>query len=177
MQTVPTKEIARRIVALQALLKKNRVDAAIIRQNADLFYFTGTVQDSHLIVPSSGAPVLLVRRSLIRATAESPLRSIIQMQRLPELRKVTFEACGGSEPKIIGFELDVLPANAFFVYDEKVFPKQRIVDISGAVRQLRMIKSDWEIRMLRQAAAISKLVAESVPRLLVPGVSAEWYRR
>jgi Xaa-Pro aminopeptidase len=92
------------------------------------------------------------------------------MKSLVELREATFEACGG-EPKIIGFELDVLPANAFFVYDEKVFPKQRIVDISGAVRQLRMIKSAWEIRMLRQAAEISTLVAESVPRLLAAGMS------
>ena len=171
MQKVPAREIERRIATLQALLRKNGVDAAIIRQNADLFYFTGTVQDSHLIVPSSGTPVLLVRRSLARAQAESPLRHALPMKTLDELREATFEACGGSEPKIIGFELDVLPTNAFFVYDKKVFPKQRIVDISGAIRRLRMIKSGWEISMLRRAAAISKLVAESVPHLLVAGMS------
>ena len=146
MQTVPASEIANRIVALQALLKKNGVDAAIIRQNADLFYFTGTVQDSHLVVPSSGNPVLLVRRSMARAEAESPIRPIVQMKSLAELREVTFEACGTREPKIIGFELDVLPAKAFLFYDEKIFPKQQIVDISGPVRQVRMVKSDWEIR-------------------------------
>jgi Xaa-Pro aminopeptidase len=170
LQTVPAKEIAPRITALQALLREKEVDAAIIRQNADLLYFTGTVQDSHLIVPSSGTPVLLVRRSLIRAQAESPLRPLIPMKGLIELREATFEACGG-EPKVIGFELDVLPANAFFTYSEKIFPKQRIVDISGDVRRLRMIKSDWEILMLRRAAEISKLTAESVPRLLVPGMT------
>jgi Xaa-Pro aminopeptidase len=152
-------------------LTKNGIDAAIIRQNADLFYFTGTVQDSHLVVPSSGTPVLLVRRSLARAREQSPLRPAIPMKTLSELREATFEACGNSEPKIIGLELDVLPANAFFIYDEKVFPKQRIVDISRAVRQIRMIKSAWEISMLRQAAGISKLVAESVPHLLVAGMS------
>ena len=115
LQTVPASEIANRIVALQALLKKNGVDAAIIRQNADLFYFTGTVQDSHLVVPSSGNPVLLVRRSMARAEAESPIRPIVQMKSLAELREVTFEACGTHEPKIIGFELDVLPANSIFL--------------------------------------------------------------
>ncbi len=171
MQMIPASEIANRIVALQALLRKNRVDAAIIRQNADLFYFTGTVQDSHLIVPASGNPVLLVRRSLARAEAESPLRPIIQMKSLVEVREATFEACGTSEPKTIGFELDVIPANAFFTYDEKIFPKQQIVDISGPIRQVRMIKSSWEIRLMRDAAAISKLVAESVPHLLRPGMT------
>ena len=171
LQTVPAREIARRIAGLQASMTKKGIDAAIIRQNADLFYFTGTVQDSHLIVPSSGTPVLLVKRSLARAQAQSPLRPALPMKTLFELREATFEACGGSEPKIIGFELDVLPANAFFVYDEKVFPNQRIVDISRAVRQLRTIKSGWEIRMLRQAAGISRLVAESVPRLLAAGMT------
>jgi Xaa-Pro aminopeptidase len=169
LQTVPAREIASRIVALQAFLTENEIDAAIIRQNADLFYFTGTVQDSHLVVPASGTPVFLVRRSLARARELSPLRPVIPMQTLSDLREATFEACGTGEPKIIGFELDVLPANAFFTYDEKVFPKQRIVDISRAIRRLRMTKSDWEVGMLRQAAEISKLVAESVPRLLVPG--------
>ncbi len=171
MQIVPTSEIANRIVALQALLRKNGVDAAVIRQNADLFYFTGTVQDSHLIVPSSGNPVFLVRRSLARAEAESPLRPIIQMKNLVQVREATLEACGTSEPKTIGLELDVLPANAFFVYDEKIFPKQQIVDISGPIRQVRTIKSSWEIQTMRDAAVISKLVAESVPRLITPGMT------
>ena len=171
MQTVPSSEIANRIVALQALLKKKNVDAAVIRQNADLFYFTGTVQDAHLIVPASGAPVHLVRRSVERAEADSPLRPVIRMKSLTELREATFEACENGEPKTIGFELDVVPASAFFVYDEKIFPKQQIVDISSLIRQLRMIKSPWEIQVMRDAATISKLVAESVPRLLTTGMT------
>ena len=171
MQTVPAGEIANRIVALQSLLKTKNVDAAVIRQNADLFYFTGTVQDAHLIVPALGTPVYLVRRSVERAQADSPLRPVIRMKSLSELHTATFEACGNGEPKTIGFELDVIPAGAFFIYDEKIFPKQQIVDISDLIRKVRMIKSSWEIQVLRDAAAISKLVAESVPRLLKPGMS------
>ncbi|MGC8495547.1 MAG: aminopeptidase P family N-terminal domain-containing protein, partial [Syntrophobacteraceae bacterium] len=74
MERVPASEIANRIIMLQALLREEGVDAAIIRQNADLFYFTGTVQDCHLIVPASGEPVLVVRRSLERAEELSPIR-------------------------------------------------------------------------------------------------------
>ncbi len=168
---IPANEIANRIATLQALLRENGVDAAVIRQNADLFYLTGTVQDSHLIVPSSGNPVFVVRRSLARAEAESPLRPIIQMKNLADVREATFAACGTSEPKTIGLELDVIPANAFFTYDRKIFPKQQIVDISGLIRQARMIKSPWEIQIMRDAAVISKLVAESVPHLLTPGMT------
>ena len=62
MAKVPPAEVAERIVALQALLAKSGTDVAVIRQNADLYYFTGTVQDAHLIVPAEGEPILLVRR-------------------------------------------------------------------------------------------------------------------
>ena len=171
MENVPASEIANRIIMLQALLLENGVDAAIIRQNADLFYFTGTVQDSHLIVPSSGEPVLLVRRSIERTEDSSPIRPVIRMRSLGELAQTVFDACSGGEPETIGLELDVMPVNTFSLYSKKIFPKQRIVDISGLIRRVRMIKSTWEIQMLRAAASISKLVAESVPALLKPGMS------
>jgi len=171
MQLVPMSEIAGRIVALQSLLLKHEVDAAIIRQNADLYYFTGTVQDAHFIVPSAGEPVLLVRRDVGRAEVQSPIRPIVQMQSLKELPNTLFDACAPVLAKRIGMELDVLPANSFFFYDEKLFPKQQIVDVSGLVRQLRMLKSDWEIEMMRRAAAISRVVAAAVPVFLRRGIT------
>ncbi|MDA8306448.1 MAG: aminopeptidase P family N-terminal domain-containing protein, partial [Deltaproteobacteria bacterium] len=67
MLKIPAEEIANRIVSFQRLLANNGTDVAIIRHNADLFYFTGTVQDAHLIVPASGEPVMIVRRNFERA--------------------------------------------------------------------------------------------------------------
>lgn len=173
MVNVPAEEIASRIVALQALLQKESIDAAIIRQNADLFYFTGTVQDAHLIVPASSNPVFLVRRHIERALEQSPIRPIVQLQSIKTLPEAVKDACGVGTIKSIGFELDVLPTNTFFFYDEKVFPKQRIVDVSPLIRQVRMVKSDWEISMMRRAGEISKAVADAVPEFLRPGIS-EW---
>jgi Xaa-Pro dipeptidase len=170
LEKVPASEIANRIITLQVLLRENGVEGAVIRQNADLFYFTGTVQDSHLIVPASGEPVLLVRRSIERTEQLSPIRPIVAMKSLGELAGAVFQACG-KEPGIIGMELDVIPVNTFSLYSGKVFPNQRIVDISGLIRQVRMIKSAWEIAMLKSAASISTLVAEAVPKLLKPEIS------
>lgn len=171
MQKVPISEIANRVVAMQALLAQHEVDAAIIRQNADLYYFTGTVQDAHLIIPASGQPVFLVRREVQRAESDSPIRPILAMHSMKELPPALFDACQVSSPSRIGMELDVLPANSFFFYDEHLFPKQQIVDISELVRQLRMVKSAWEIDMMRQAAVISKAVAEAVPQFLREGIT------
>ena len=171
MHTVPMSDIANRIVSLQAHLESNAVDLAIIRQNADLFYFSGTVQDAHLLVPASGQPILVVRRDVGRAEAQSPVRPVVAMQSLKELLPAVERTCGGKVLRRIGMELDVLPANTFFFYDEKLFPRQEIVDISALVRQVRMVKSGWEIEMMRGAAAISRAVADAVPSLLQEGVT------
>jgi Xaa-Pro dipeptidase len=171
MLRVPMSEVANRVVALQTQLTKSGIDAAIIRQNADLYYFTGTVQDAHLIVPATGHPVFLVRRDVQRAEAQSPLRPITPLRSMKELAPAVFEACGNSSSGRLGMELDVLPANAFFFYDEKLFPKQQIVDISGVIRQIRMLKSPWEIGMMKSAGDLSLAVAEAVPRILREGMT------
>jgi Xaa-Pro dipeptidase len=171
MTKVPAEEIAARIVALQRLLDRNDIEAAIIRQNADLFYFTGTVQDAHLIVPASGRPVFLVKRNVQRAEFQSPIRPILPLSSVKDVPRALFDACGTESIKRIGMELDVLPTTAFFFYDEKLFPKQQIVDVSGMIRQVRMVKSPWEIEMMRVAADRARLVAEAVPRVLKEGMS------
>ncbi len=173
MMRVPESEIANRISAFQALLEANGVDAAIIRQNADLYYFTGTVQDAHLIVPVSGRPVFCVRRDVRRAENQSPIRPIVSMKSFSELRSFLAAACGGSSAKRLGMELDVLPANYFLMYKDKVFPNQEIIDVGGLIRQVRMIKSEWEIEMMREAGACSRAIADAVPRILREGIS-EW---
>ncbi len=171
MIRTPKSEIDDRLISFQGLLQRDEVDVAVIRQNADLFYFTGTVQDAHLIVPASGAPLFLVRRDVVRAGEQSPIRPIHPLSSVKDLPQAISEVCGHSPPKRLGLELDVLPANTFFFFDQKLFPKQQIVDISGSVRQVRMVKSPWEIEMMRRAGAVSRAVADAVPTILREGIS------
>ncbi|MBT8358435.1 MAG: aminopeptidase P family N-terminal domain-containing protein, partial [Deltaproteobacteria bacterium] len=44
----PKSEIEERIKKLQQKLIEKNIDAALILQKADLFYFSGTIQDAHL---------------------------------------------------------------------------------------------------------------------------------
>lgn len=170
MMKVPAAEIAARIVAFQALLGEGGIDVAVIRQNADLYYLTGTVQDAHLVVPARGEPVLTVRRDAERAQAESPIRPIVTMRSIRDVPRVVFDACSGRTPSRIGMELDVLPANVFFQYQRDLFPEQGILDVSPIVRRLRAIKSPWEIGMMREAGKISRIVAEEASRRIRAGV-------
>ena len=59
MKKTPKEELYKRIRALQGRMESGEIDGALIVQNADLFYFTGSVPQGHLFVPSSGEPSCL----------------------------------------------------------------------------------------------------------------------
>ena len=54
MRLTPATELEYRCSKLQKLMVESDLDAVIIVQNADLFYFTGTVQSGNLYVPAQG---------------------------------------------------------------------------------------------------------------------------
>jgi len=166
METIPSKEIDERIKKLQLKLREKEIEAAIIAQNVDLFYFTGTCQKGYLIVPAQGEPLFLVNKSLKRAQEESPLANIQFLQSFRNLPAALQENM--PHPKKIGLELDVLPAHLYLRF-QKIFPQAQIVDISMAIRKLRMLKSPYEIEIFRQGAAIDRQMLDAVPRFLREG--------
>ena len=165
----PKTELEERIGNLQHQLKAKNVDAALILQRADLFYFTGTVQQAHLFVPANGEPLLMVHKSLERALAESALDKIIPLRSpigLPDL----LQNNGYALPATLGLELDVLPVNLFFTYQD-IFNGVDIIDISYAIRLIRAVKSEYELTIMRRAAELSDQVAGCVPKLLREGMT------
>jgi Xaa-Pro dipeptidase len=165
----PRAEIDARIHQLQAALKHLNVEAALILQKTDLFYFSGTIQQASLYVPAEGEPILMVNRILERARAESPLERIVPLpspSKIPEILRLS----GCAPPGRLGLELDVLPANPFLRYSE-IFEGAEMVDVSTEIRLLRAVKSAFEIALIREAADYSDRVASRVPALLREGMT------
>ena len=54
MQPVPATEILSRQFQLQELLAAAGIELALIRQTADLYYYSGTIVDGFLALGSSG---------------------------------------------------------------------------------------------------------------------------
>lgn len=165
---IPKEEIDARLHKLQQNLDKQKLDAALILQNTDLFYFAGTIQQAHLYVPARGEPLLMVRKDFERARTESPLARVIPMKsprQLPDL----LQERGCPRPERLGMELDVLPVNLFRVY-ENIFADTEFQDVSTAVRMQRAVKSAYEIGIIEEAARRSDQVAAAVPEFLREGI-------
>ncbi|MBE9544582.1 MAG: aminopeptidase P family protein [Proteobacteria bacterium] len=165
----PKSELDLRIDNLKTHLRNHHIDAALILQHIDLFYFAGTIQKANLYVPANGDPILMVHKSTERAQAESGLEQILHLdspKKIPNILK----ANGYALPRTLGLELDVLPTNIYFSY-LRLFQDAEIVDISQPIRLIRAVKSSHEISIMRRAAELSDRVAGHVPAILEEGMS------
>ncbi|HEY3614075.1 MAG TPA: Xaa-Pro peptidase family protein [Gaiellales bacterium] len=163
----PGDEIERRIAAFQAGLRSDGLDAALLVQSADLVYLTGTAQNAHLIVPAEGEPLLLVRRDLARARAESALQRIEPFTSLRAL-PAAFASVGLGARLRLGLELDVLPAASYLRYRD-LLPAAELADCMPALWSARSRKSEWELTRIRAACVQSQRALEYAPQLLQPG--------
>lgn len=165
----PATELKTRIATLQVHLAAQGLDAALILQNSDLYYFAGTIQQAHLYIPQAGEPLLMVRKSFERAVAESALERIVPItgpKRIPELLRSN----GCPRPRTLGLELDVLPANLYLLYGD-IFTNARLADVSAAIRTVRAVKSDHELGLIREAARRADQVAATVAEELQEGLT------
>ncbi|MBI5657227.1 MAG: aminopeptidase P family protein [Geobacter sp.] len=150
MRITPTTELEYRCRSLQDRMAEAGLDAVIIAQNADLFYFAGTIQTGNLYIPAQGQPLYMVRRDAARARMESGLKEVVPFSSPRDIPKILAEY-GYPAPVRIGLELDVLPVNFFERY-RKIFPDAVFVDATPLIRLVRMKKSKYEIHCMMDAA-------------------------
>jgi Xaa-Pro aminopeptidase len=167
--TTPREELEDRIRRFQQMLAAQNVEGALILQNSDLFYFTGTIQQAHLYIPAEGRPLLMVRKSLARAQAESSLAPIVALRSPREIPDL-LHAHQLALPKILGLELDVIPAALYLGY-RRLFDGVDLVDVSHGIRQVRAVKSNYEQKLMRQAAALADEVAGTVRDIIREGMT------
>jgi Xaa-Pro aminopeptidase len=169
MEYTPERELKSRIRRFQDSLRGQGVDAAMICQNADLFYFSGTVQESFLFIPQEGEPILMVKKSYSRALRESALSTIEPLEKVRHIPEALRDA-GFSRIGTIGLELDVLPAD-LYLYLKSLFPRSHVADISRPTLKARSLKSDYEIRQIREAARITDEVMNWAKEIIREGMT------
>ncbi len=158
------QECSRRIGLLQAQLQQRELDGALIAYPIDIYYFAGTRQNALLWVPAEGKPTLLVRKSLARARQEGCLDDIRPFPSSRELPGVL-----GADCRHVGLTCDVLPVQQM-QFLSKVLPGIEFVDIAAVNRELRSVKSDWELEKMVQSGQKLCAVFAQVPEFLRPGM-------
>lgn len=157
------QECARRIRQLQTQLEKRDLDGALLAYPIDIYYFSGTRPNALLWIPPQGEAVLLVRKSLSRAQAESAVADVRPFPPSRELPSLLGAA------RRVGLTFDVLPVQQLH-FLTKVLPGVEFADISAVNRELRSVKSAWEMDKMKQSAARLCAVFAQIPEFLRPGM-------
>ncbi len=165
----PRAEIEDRLARLRAGMEKKGMEAFLVVQKMDYYYLSGTTQDGLLFVPLDGKPLLMVKREVERARLESPLDDIVRMKSVRDLPSMIQDHQAGF-PNTMGIELDVLPVNEYFRYQSQ-FPGVEFVDASPVIRDIRKIKSPFEIGFIKAAGDIGKRVYTEAKKFLKQGMT------
>ena len=163
----PAEEIKARTTKLQEKMSEKGIDLVLILQNADLFYFTGTLQRGYLCIPQDGEPVFCVQKYYDRAVRESPLQCIKVkgLKALPNLLRDH-----GITGIRLGLELDVIPVSLFNRIRD-LFGNWEVFDISEEIKAIRSIKSVFEIKQIKRSGEIIDQVFPSVSNHLREGMT------
>lgn len=167
---VSVDEISFRLGRLQQRLLAQALDGALILDQVNMYYYTGTMQQGVLFVPAAGEPVFLVRRSLERAQLETPLAQVLPLPGLSRLRETLADL--GLASARLGIAEISLPVATYKTL-VKVFVGAAFIDISGLLGMVRAVKSDYEIDCIRNAGRLHAQVYEAIPAMIREGMS-EW---
>jgi len=169
MRLTPTTELTNRIQKLQKEMIIHSLEAVLMLQNADLFYFTGAVQQGALYVPAEGEALYLVRKDHARARMESGLKEVIPFKSPRDIPGVLADF-GYAMPKTVGMELDVVPVSVMKRFQAGL-GECVISDATPLIRNVRAVKSSYEINILKDAALIVDKVCKRVPEVLKAGMT------
>lgn len=167
MRITPASELINRYQTLQQQMAASGLEAAVILQNADLFYFSGSIQQGLLYIPVTGEPVYLVRKDYGRARMESGLKEVAPLKSMRDIPGL-LKDFGLPSATRIGFELDVLPV-ALFNRWQKIFSGCELLDISLQIRTVRAVKSDYEIGIMKDCAMIMDKIYQHAKQVIAVG--------
>ena len=169
----PAAECTRRVAALREALAARGLEGALILQAVDVLWLSGTRQNAALWLPVEGEPALLVRKSLERARAESPLARVLPFPPSRELAGAWSAPRGGSASPSTWCRWRCSSSG------RRALPGVEWTDVSMVVRELRSVKSTVGARRgcATRPALLSGVIARGAvlppPRLREVDVAAE----
>ncbi|AGS24502.1 M24 family metallopeptidase [Rhizobium etli] len=186
-QIFPRAEFLRRLATVKAEMNRLEVDTFVVGYTSDITYLTGYTSKSGyvpqaiVISLAEEEPTFILRRqdapAAVHQTFMDRDKIIGYAERLiGNPNEDGYDAVidfllqqGDAAKRAIGVQLGYLSVKSAEKFKTRL-PNARIVDCTHSVAWIRMIKSDLEISMMRDAAAISDAGIQRAAEVIKPGV-------
>ena len=157
-------EARKRIDALQALMRREGMDAVLVSDNANLLALCGRVYAGYAWIPVEGEPVWFVRRPV-----ELGGDNVVYIHK-PENIPAYLSEASLKTGDTIGLEYDITAYSAVLRL-MGLFPDSKTVNASGVLRQWRSVKTPVQAELMRQSGVKHAEVYKRVPGLFRMGMT------
>lgn len=167
LRPVPASELEARLERFRRAMDAAHPgwEMAALNHKVAMYYFTGTIQEGVLLIRPQDA-VFWVRRSFERACNESHFSDIRPMHSFREAA-----AFYGSAPKVMYVETKKATLDWERML-HKYFAFEELGSFDSVLQDLRMVKSEYELKQMEQSGAIHETVLDIVaPKLIHGGIS------
>lgn len=167
LRPVPASELEARLERFRRAMDAAHPgwEMAAVNHKVAMYYFTGTIQEGVLLIRPQDA-VFWVRRSFERACNESHFSDIRPMHSFREAA-----AFYGSAPKVMYVETKKATLDWERML-HKYFAFEELDSFDSVLQDLRMVKSEYELKQMEQSGAIHETVLDIVaPKLIHGGIS------
>lgn len=154
------QELQQRLNNLQSAIIEANADACVITSSVNQYYLCDFIFDGYLYVLPEGEPTLFVRRP-VGVEGENVIY-IRKPEQIPDFISAT--------PKRVMLETDVLSYNTTLRLQAALHDPE-IVNVSGKLREIRSVKSEYELSQLRESAKIQADIYRQIPSLYRAGIT------
>lgn len=153
-----------RVKKIREQMKKEGCDAVIAASTANIFYTTGGVFRGYVYINSSDATLVLMTPPA--ECASEICASVRKPEQIPDI----LASKGIPEPKRLGLEMDDL------YYSEvtrlsRIWPDAELLNASNVFRRARLVKTDHELKMMREDGNRQTAVYSKVRHLYREGMT------
>lgn len=155
----PRQEVGLRLQKLLPLIRESGADAILLASNTNIYYTAGRFFRGYVYITSEGDILYFI----IRPDIFEPEEDLVHIRK-PEMIPDILASRGMPLPGRLGLELDALPWSDCTRL-QKIFPEAEILNASPVMRQARMVKTPYEISLIRQDGAHQAAVYKKVTDL------------
>ena len=155
-----------RVNKLQAKLEKNEIDALLVTKRENIRYLSGFTGSSGVIVITlNSASFITDFRYTEQANDQVKGYDIIELD--TSLIKSVADVVSRESIKRLGIEQDAMTVGQYRTYEKEV--DVQLIETSGIVEKLRLIKDESEIKIMKEAAAIADAAYTHIQTFIRPG--------
>lgn len=157
-----------KLTKLRSMLRQEGIDGLLLTNSYNRTYMTGFTGTAGVVLLSAERTLFITDFRYVEQAQKQAVGYEIVQHTGPITEEVAKRAKELGITKL-GFEQDTLTYSEYRMYGDKT--EAELVPVSGLVEKLRLIKTDAEIKILKEAAQIADAAFTHILSFIRPGVS------